>query len=194
MLRLILVRHGETECNVKDIGKDADDPLTILGINQAKKLALRLKDEKIDAVYVSDYPRAVETAKEILKFHFELKPVYSPLLRERSLGDAVGLPLSVIRKERQESGVPYAKHRTKNGESFLDAQKRALDLIEELKKKHSNQTVLLVGHGVWMSTLIAFFFELEPTLEEFHKIHPKNTAVSVLEIEEGKKPHFSVLN
>ena len=35
--------------------------LTKVGIEQARKLALRLKDEKIDAAYVSDLDRAKDT-------------------------------------------------------------------------------------------------------------------------------------
>jgi len=57
-MRLILVRHGETEENVAKITQGhMPSKLTKQGIEQAKKLALRLKDEKIDKIFVSDLKR-----------------------------------------------------------------------------------------------------------------------------------------
>ena len=67
-MKLIIARHGETEENKKGILQGhLPGKLTELGIEQSKKLALRLKNEKIDAIYSSDLARASNTAKEIIK-------------------------------------------------------------------------------------------------------------------------------
>jgi broad specificity phosphatase PhoE len=69
-MRLIIIRHGETNDNANGICQGQNDsPLSENGIAQAKSLALRFKDRKIDAVYSSDLQRAANTALEILKFH-----------------------------------------------------------------------------------------------------------------------------
>ena len=71
-MRIILVRHGETEDNKKRIiqghlpGKLSDK-----GIEQARKVANRLKNEKVDYIFSSDLDRAKSTAEEIAKFHQE---------------------------------------------------------------------------------------------------------------------------
>jgi broad specificity phosphatase PhoE len=66
-MKLIIVRHGESEANKKGIHqrrKDewSDTSLSKDGIFQAKQVAERLKDEKIDGIYASDLKRAKETA------------------------------------------------------------------------------------------------------------------------------------
>lgn len=69
-MKLIITRHGETEENKAGIIQGyLPGHLSKTGIEQAKKVVLRLKDEKIDFIYSSDLDRAANTAKEIAKFH-----------------------------------------------------------------------------------------------------------------------------
>lgn len=59
MIKILLVRHGETEWN--KVGKMqgwGDSPLSELGRNQARWLNERLKDVKIDKIYSSPTGRA----------------------------------------------------------------------------------------------------------------------------------------
>ncbi len=67
MIKIILVRHGETEWNrVKRIqGSGSDTPLSEIGLGQAAAVALRLKNEKIQAIYSSPLQRALHTAQAI---------------------------------------------------------------------------------------------------------------------------------
>ncbi len=51
-MRLIITRHGETEENIAGIMMGhLQGKLSATGIEQAKKVALRLKDEKIDFIF-----------------------------------------------------------------------------------------------------------------------------------------------
>ncbi len=69
-MKLIITRHGETEENRTGIVQGhLPGQLSESGIEQAQKLALRLKGEKIDVIYSSDLDRASDTAKEIAKDH-----------------------------------------------------------------------------------------------------------------------------
>ncbi|MBT3406222.1 histidine phosphatase family protein [Candidatus Woesearchaeota archaeon] len=91
-MRLILTRHGQTEENVKRILQGhMPGKLTPLGIEQAKKLASRLKDENIDAIYSSDLARTADTTKEIAKFHPDVPVFYVAELREGDLGEYAGM-------------------------------------------------------------------------------------------------------
>ena len=91
-MKLILVRHGETIENVKGIMQGhIHGKLSDLGKKQAKKLALRFKEEKINAIYSSDLARASDTTKEIAKFHKKAKIILVKELRERNLGDWAGM-------------------------------------------------------------------------------------------------------
>jgi len=85
-MRIIIVRHGESRANKKKEhqgkgNKWTDTPLSGQGRIQARQVAERLKDEKIDEIYSSDLKRARKTAEQINKFH-HLKITFLPELRE----------------------------------------------------------------------------------------------------------------
>lgn len=83
---IYLVRHGETEWNVKKLIQGQKDiPLNEKG----KKQAGKLKKIKFDAIYSSDLKRAAETAK-IIAGKRRLKIIKSTALRERYFGKFQG--------------------------------------------------------------------------------------------------------
>src|SRR3989344_1609773 len=90
-MKLILVRHGETEENKADIIQGHwEGKLNAVGLHQAIKISLRLKGESIDAIYSSDLKRAFKTAQEIAKFHPQIPLTITPELRERYCGKLEG--------------------------------------------------------------------------------------------------------
>ena len=90
-MKLILTRHGETVDNtLKIIQGHNQGVLTDEGTLQAKKLALRLKNEKIHAIYSSDLKRAADTARIIAKYHRDANLQFTPELRERDYGSLSG--------------------------------------------------------------------------------------------------------
>ncbi len=96
-MKLILTRHGETEENKSKIFQGhLPTKLSKEGINQVRRLARRLKDEKIDAIYSSDLPRAIDTAKEIAKYHKNACLIFTKELREFDAGELTGKPQSLL--------------------------------------------------------------------------------------------------
>jgi len=70
MTEIILVRHGETEWNVKEVFRGRIDiELSENGIKQAELLAEYLSHLKIEAVYSSPLRRALKTAEMIADAH-----------------------------------------------------------------------------------------------------------------------------
>ena len=92
MVKIILVRHGETEWNkVKRIqGSASDTPLNEIGKAQAERVALRLKNEKIQAIYSSPLQRALHTAQAIARYH-QLEVNQTPSLKEINVGELEGV-------------------------------------------------------------------------------------------------------
>lgn len=85
-MRLIAVRHAETEWNVagREMGQ-LDSPLTAQGRLQAQAVARRLAGMHFDELYTSDLGRAIETAAWIT--HTCGKPARIDAgLRERHMG------------------------------------------------------------------------------------------------------------
>lgn len=70
MIRLYMIRHGETLSNVwKIIQGWSDTPLTEKGIEQGKEVARLLKDLKVASIYSSTSERAYDTACFINSYH-----------------------------------------------------------------------------------------------------------------------------
>jgi broad specificity phosphatase PhoE len=191
-MRLILTRHGETIENKEGIiqghlpGKLSEE-----GIGQAKKVALRLKDEKIDFAFSSDLARSSDTAKEIMKFHKNIPIQFTKELRERFLGEIQG-------KKRSELGFGEQKYvagndNIKGAETLEQLFKRAESFLDKVLQKHHNDTVLFVGHNGINKALIAAIsgkaYEDIPNVE-----NQKNTSINIFEIEQDKSHKIHCLN
>ena len=173
-MRLILTRHGETEENITGILQGhMPRKLTKNGIIQAKKLALRLKDDKIDIVFSSDINRAVKTTKEIVKNHPGIPVHYTKELRERNLGSYQGKHSEHVNWEKQ----PY------DIETLQQMQDRAKIFLNKIYNKNKNKTVLFVTHGgIGRSLITVIIRNPANIIFEMEKI--KNAAVYIFDIKE----------
>ena len=147
-MRLILVRHGQSEGNASGIVQGhLDFGLTDIGILQAEATAERLRDEKIDRIIASPLKRAFLTAELIAAPHgIEVEPV--PDLMEYNLGEVSGLTGAQIRERYPEIGAAYARgvrpvFPGEEGRDVFNARVRAvLDSWAD-----GRQTVVAVAHG-----------------------------------------------
>ena len=97
--QLIIVRHGQTEWNLKLIRQGhLDSPLTEMGLAQARALGERLALETFTALYSSDLGRAVQTA-QLIAAATGHTIVTDPRLRERHLGIFQGLNGDELREK-----------------------------------------------------------------------------------------------
>ncbi len=145
-MKLIIVRHAETIENSNGIIQGhIPGKLSPKGIDQAKKLAQRLRSERIRNIYSSDLARAVDTTAEIKKFHPGVPVRYLEIMRERNLGELQG-------KKREDLINPSFEKKplvleTKNGESVKELISRAEKILELMVSAHPDDTILLVMHG-----------------------------------------------
>lgn len=153
-MRLYLVRHAQSEANVRKILDTAlpGPSLTELGRQQAADLATRLGQEPITAVYASHATRARQTARPLADaLSLEVTPL--PGVHEVSVGDLEG-------RGDQEALELYGKVvgqwldgrldvSLPGGESGHDVRERYLEAIGGLRARHSDrdETVVVVSHG-----------------------------------------------
>ena len=192
-MRLIFVRHGETEENTDKIiqGQLIHGKLSENGLKQIKKLADRLKDEKIDYIYSSDSERSEETAKEIAKYHPHIKVELVKDLRERHYGKFEGKKYTEIPDWDIIRYTP--DYDMEGGESMKDVFKRMELFLDKIFQRHKNDTVLWVGHGMSGKHLTALVSgKVVEKVKELPHIH--NTSISIFEINEDKKHKIHVLN
>jgi len=164
MLHLILVRHGETEWNaLHRYQGQSDVPLSEIGKRQAKLVAERLLDRKIDAVYVSDLKRARETATAIVeKTGQTISP--EPRLREMNFGVLEGLTFDEGMAKYPEMISAWLEDYNQpleGSEKLDDFTTRVRSLLDELKQNHDGEIVLLVAHGGSLGELLRLIFGLD---------------------------------
>jgi broad specificity phosphatase PhoE len=149
MTRVILVRHGETEWNAKRLAQgQADVPLNEVGIRQAHKIAHRLAEESLAAIYSSDLSRALDTAIAIAESSGGLQVGVDPDLREIDQGEWEGMDVREI-AQRWPEHWGDARHwqRRPGGESPTEVRERGLAAVERAVAAHPSSTIVLVTHG-----------------------------------------------
>ncbi|MDO8552426.1 MAG: class I tRNA ligase family protein [bacterium] len=141
-----LVRHGETEGNVKRITQGHQDtPLTEQGIAQARTAGEQLKNQNIELIISSDLGRCKQTA-EIIAKATGAEVVFDAAFRERFMGDGEGLTY----EEQEERFSPFKDYddRTEgNMETTRELEERVSEAFAKHKKIHGHKNVVIVSHG-----------------------------------------------
>lgn len=185
MLHLLLVRHGETEWNVRRRYQGQSDvPLSELGKQQAALIAKRLAGQTIDAIYASDLERAWETAR-IIANKCNLEVFSEPRLRELKFGILEGLTFEEAEEQYPEMIAAWLEdfNNTPEGAETIDLfNARVVSLLDDLKGKHNEQVVLLVGHGGSLSETLRILLGL--SREKRLYLEMENASLSEVSIAE----------
>lgn len=153
---IYLVRHGQTEWNVRQIIQGhTDSPLTDIGITQARLLGEALRHVHFDAVYSSDLHRAKHTA-ELITVERQLAITTTKLLRERTFGKYEGksfeeynrLLKDLLEQQQKLSDEERKKFKLDDDvESDEEVVSRFITSLREIAAAHPGKTVLVVSHG-----------------------------------------------
>ena len=149
-MKVILVRHGQTEWNfLKKYQGQTDIPLMDIGRTQAQRAGEYLaNNEAIEALYCSDLSRTKETA-EIVGKAVSLIPICDPRLREIAFGEWEGLTFTQVYEKYQEEFNDWYnntfKTKVPGGETFNQVIDRSMEAVKEILAKHKG-TVAIVTH------------------------------------------------
>ena len=166
---LVLVRHGQSEWNKKNLFTGWKDPeLTHKGIEEAIKAGkdLKTKNIKFDIMFTSDLLRAQETGRLILEHmdQSDIQVIKNQCLNERNYGDLAGLNKDDAREKWGEEQVHVWRRSfdvpPPGGESLKDTAERVLPYFhsEIFPKVEDGLDVLIAAHG---NSLRALVMELE---------------------------------
>ncbi len=168
---LYLIRHGQTEWNLKRrLQGGKDSPLTTLGRQQARAAALSLKAKPPSLLLASPLGRASKTA-EIIAGALDIPIEKDERLGELRFGAAEGLTLNEIdsrwpdfrrQRERDKWSVRWPE-----GESCADADSRIAPFVTELLRRHfendAAEPLAIVGHETMNMILLGRLFGLDPS-------------------------------
>ncbi len=145
-MKLICIRHGQTNYNVKDLCNGKPNPkvrLTALGRQQAKAAADILKKEKIDVIFISQLRRSQQTAQIINRYH-NVPLVMDKRLNDRQMGPYEDKPASLFYAWRDSQRNPWTAT-PRGGESYESLKKRAKAFLSDLARTEY-KAVLIVTH------------------------------------------------
>ncbi len=161
---IYITRHGETEWNVEGrIQGHTDVPLSERGRAQAQMLGRRLAGVRIDAAYSSDLSRAAETARVALGER-DVPLELTAELREYNKGVFEGLTADEYREAYPhlyeaslENNPDFAPP---DGETIRETGARLDRVFQRIRRRHPDETALIVGHGGSLRAGIVSLLEL----------------------------------
>ncbi len=180
MLELILIRHGETEWNKKEVFRGrANVALNKTGIKQAEAVAKYLSAEKIDIIYSSPLKRALKTAQAIARYQ-KLRVNKSEGLTDFDYGEWQGLTVAEVNQKYlglyQDWLDTPEQLRVPGGESLESVARRAMPFIQDAVTRQREGKIALVSHRVVLKVLICGFLCLDNS--HFWSIKLDNGAIT----------------
>ncbi|MDZ8086905.1 MAG: histidine phosphatase family protein [Nostoc sp. DedQUE12b] len=190
-VRLLLVRHGETDWNRQTrFQGQIDVPLNDNGRQQSQKAGEFLQDVDINFAVSSTMLRPKETAEIILKQHPNVKLELQDGLREISHGLWEGKLETEIEQEfpgeLQRWRLIPTQVQMPEGENLQQVWERSVAAWQSILQAASNnqsKTVLVVAHDATNKTLLCHILGL--SLENFWSFRQGNGAVSVIDYPAG---------
>ena len=192
---LVLVRHGQSEWNEKNLFTGWKDPkLTPRGVDEAIKAGKELKEAgySFDKMFTSDLFRAQDTGRIILEQMDipSIEVIKDVSLNERNYGDLAGLNKDEARKKWGEDQVHIWRRSfdvpPPGGESLKDTAERVLPYYKEniIPELIEGLNILVAAHG---NSLRALVMELEEiSSEEIVELEISTGVPLVYKFEENK--------
>ena len=170
---LVLVRHGQSEWNEKNLFTGWKDPgLTQKGVEEAKKAGHHLKSLGLsfDVLYTSALVRAQLTGKIMLDElgQSDLETIEDKALNERDYGELTGLNKD---EARENFGIEQVQVWRRSydiappgGESLKDTYNRVIPYFEnKIQPLMKDKNVLISAHGNSIRALVKYLDDISET-------------------------------
>jgi broad specificity phosphatase PhoE len=195
--RVFIVRHGATVLSAEDrFAGVTDVELSEEGREQARRLAERLSDEKIAAVYASPLGRTVETAR-ILAAPHNLQVQTCEGFREISHGHWEGMKRREVEEKFPDEMAEWEKDpytfAPEGGESGLAVTARALPALIDLVREHPGENVLIVSHKATIRLLLSSLLGFDPRRYR-DNLDQKPAALNIVDFRNPTRARLTLFN
>ena len=192
-----MVRHGATVLSAEDRFAGATDvALSDEGREQTRRLAERLSDEKIMAVYTSPLGRTVETA-EILAAPHKLEVQTRDGLREINHGRWEQMTRREVEQKFPEEAAEWEKDpytfAPVGGESGLAVTARALPVLIDLVRTHTDDSILVVSHKATIRLLLSSLLGFDPRHYR-DNLDQKPAALNIVDFRDATRARLTLFN
>lgn len=191
-MRLLLIRHGQSQANLDGVIQGDDDPLTELGRRQADLVGRHLAATlEVDHLYASPLARARETAL-IISRHIGTSPVFEPGLAEIHAGAAAGMTWDAWTEAYPEVAARIRTRdrslhdRWEGGESGHEFMTRVLGAFDRIVEQHraTRETVAVVSHGGALAWIASRLHGDPEDIWPFDRAVFANCSISELTVDE----------
>ena len=147
---VLLIRHGQSEGNAEGrFGGHTATPLSSRGRKQAAATAKTLSSERLTAIFSSDLPRAIETARPLAKLT-GLQIQSTDAFRERSVGVMEGLTFEEAAEQYPEQYAALLhrdfEHVLSGGESYRQLLDRAWTKLDQAIAQNKGGRIAVFSH------------------------------------------------
>lgn len=163
MAKIFIFRHGQTVDN-KDhtFSGWRQTDLTPEGIEEAKGIGEKLKNERVTKAYQSDLLRSKHTLELVLNgFHEGVQVITDPRIKERDYGNLTGMNKDEVQKQNPEQYELW--HRSYDvtppgGESIQMVEKRVLEFLQDIIPTFIKTDIIFISaHGNSIRPMRRFF-------------------------------------
>lgn len=171
-MKIYVLRHGRTNLNERNkYNCRIDEDLNKTGIEQAKRVAPKVKELSVDVVYCSPMRRTRQT------LHYldmgSIPAIFDDRLIERDCGAMTYQDVDPKFDEKVYHNF-FAKDNA-NMESYSHMSARVFSLLDEIKQS-KNERVLIITHGVVANIIRCYFYGV-PEDGDLFKYNQKNCEI-----------------
>lgn len=164
-MKCYIVRHAE-----KELGdfynphlRHQDEPLSPAGRLTARNLVTYFEQKPISAIYMSGYQRTCQTIEPVAQ-HLHLRPTIDERLNEIDNGLFDGITEQEIQQKYPDLWNIYRKRsadfRFPEGETGAEVRNRSMDFLEQKRRQHTGETIILVSHDGLIRTLLCGILDM----------------------------------
>lgn len=195
--RVFMVRHGATVLSAEDRFAGATDvELSDEGREQTRRLARRLGEEKIVAIYASPLGRTVETAQILAEPH-KLEVQTRDGFREINHGRWEQMTRREVEEKFPEEAAEWEKDpytfAPAGGESGLTVTARALPALIDIVRAHPGENVLIVSHKATIRLLLSSLLGFDPRRYR-DNLDQKPAALNIVDFRDATRARLMLFN
>ncbi|MFP4165035.1 MAG: histidine phosphatase family protein [Chitinispirillaceae bacterium] len=183
MITILFVRHGECDFVGNYIaGRKEGIHLNRKGRDQACRLARRLENVSVSAIFSGPLERVAETAGYIARVK-NIPVTVAWELNEVDSGRWTSVPFDELRGDPQWNNYTVFRSSTRipGGEMLPEVVCRVSSFIERIRREMDGSTVVMVSHGNPIKAAVAHYAGIPPDYIRRFRIEP--ASVSVLRID-----------
>lgn len=162
MKTIITIQHTQSVHHTNGmVGSWTDWELSELGVEQAKRIGEKLKNEldgRTFVMYSSDLKRAKQTAENIGDF-LGINPILKTELRERNLGKCCGKSVQWLKENLEQQEKTIDDRLFSDAESRRDEWNGLKPFFDEIMT-NDEENIIIVSHGDLLSVFNAMFMNL----------------------------------